>query len=70
MAVNLNCVICEVSFWDAAGFEKERIVEFFVDQKVLKGEIDCGKCSGLVELDKKLFEFRYSKRVSVKKKPV
>lgn len=28
MAVNLNCVICEVNFWDAAGFDKERALMF------------------------------------------
>lgn len=48
MAVNLNCVICEVNFWDAAGFDKERALGFLVDNNVFKGETDCGRSSAFV----------------------
>lgn len=57
MAVNLNCVICEVNFWDAAGFDKERALRFLVDNNVFKGETDCGRSSAFVQLDE---EFIYS----------
>lgn len=68
MASNLGCVICEVNFWDAAEFSKEKVIRFLVGHKVIKSKTNCGKCGEEIDLDVNSLQFRCRKSVSIQKK--